>query len=175
MAQPTETPPPFAIFRARDAVDYGADGPMEPTPLTETETAGSMRMLNAGMTEGSQVKLLYSRPGMSLTHCWFKSGFPLPRHSHNADCLYFIVSGTLKLGTEVLGPGDGFFLGEDVPYTYTPGENGVEVLEFRTKDRFDIRMFANSEAYWDKALARMLAAKASWPEETAPPSGTIIG
>lgn len=175
MPEPDKAAPPFAIFRARDAVDYAEDGPMTPAPLTETEMAGSMKMVEAGMLEGSRIKLLHSRPGMSLTHCWFKSGFPLPRHSHSADCLYYIVSGSLKIGTETLGPGDGFFLGTDVPYTYVPGENGVEVLEFRTSNSFDIRMFANNEAYWDKALANLLTAREHWPEETAPPSGTIVG
>ena len=167
--------PPFAIFRARDAADYAEEGPMAPTPLTEAEMAGSVRMVEAGMLEGSRIKLLYSRPGMSLTYCWFKSGFPLPRHSHSAECLYFIVAGSLKIGTEELGSGDGFFLGSDVPYTYVPGEQGVEVLEFRTSDRFDIRMLANNPAYWNKALEGLLTAKAHWPDETAPPSGMAIG
>ena len=31
-------------------------------------------------------------------------------------------------------PGDGFFVGRDVPYNYRPGPDGVEVLEFRTAD-----------------------------------------
>ena len=167
--------PPFAIFRARDAADYGEDGPMKPAALTATEMDGSIKLVEAGMLEGSRIKLLYSRPGMSLTWCWFKSGFPLPRHSHSADCLYYVVAGSLKIGTEALGPGDGFFLGADVPYTYVPGENGVEVLEFRTSDSFDIKMLANNPAYWDKALANLLTARAHWPEETAPPSGTHVG
>jgi hypothetical protein len=62
-----------------------------------------------------------------------------------------------------------------VPYTYVPGEAGVEVLEFRTSNRFDIKMFANNGAYWDKALANLLAARDHWPEETAAPSGTVVG
>lgn len=167
--------PPFAIFRARDAADYGENAPMTPGSLTETEMDGSIKLVEAGMLEGGRIKLLYSRPGMSLTWCWFKSGFPLPRHSHSAECLYYVVAGSLKIGTEVLGPGDGFFLGVDVPYTYVPGEKGVEVLEFRTSNSFDIKMFANNPAYWDKALANLLAAREHWPDETAPPSGTHVG
>ncbi|HEX7752538.1 MAG TPA: cupin domain-containing protein [Novosphingobium sp.] len=175
MSAPCDTPPPFAIFRARDAKDYGAEAPMTPAGLTESQVEGSMRLIEAGMLEGSRIKLLYSRPGMSLTWCWFKSGFPLPRHSHSADCLYYVVAGTLRLGSEELGAGDGFFLGSDVPYTYVPGENGVEVLEFRTSDRFDIRVLADSPAYWDKALATLLAARPHWPDEAAPPSGAVVG
>jgi hypothetical protein len=165
----------FQIFRARGAVDYAADVPMTVVPPTATEAAGMQQLAEHGLTEGSQVKLLYSRPGMSLTYCWFKSGYPLPRHSHSADCLYVIVAGALKIGTEQLGPGDGFFLGADVPYSYVPGEAGVEVLEFRTSDRFDFKALANNQAYWDKTLANLLAAKVKWPAETAPPSGISVG
>jgi hypothetical protein len=164
----------FAIFRARDAVDYGEDGPMHAQPLAPAEQEGAAKAA-AGLADGSRVKLLYSRPGMSLTYCWFKSGFPLPRHSHSAECLYFIVAGSLRLGSEELGPGDGFFLGRDVPYSYVPGELGVEVLEFRTEERFDIRLLANNPGYWEKTLASLLAAKSRWSEETAPPSRLRIG
>jgi hypothetical protein len=176
MAQsPDQKAPPFELFRAKDAVDYTMDGPMTPVPMTDVETAGAQKLYENGFLEGGMVKLLYSRPGMSLTYCWFKSGYPLPHHSHDADCLYFIVSGTLKMGNEVLGAGDGFFLGTDVPYSYVPGEGGVEVLEFRTKDKFDFKMLAKSEAYWDKALANLLAARPGWTEEKAAPSGIEVG
>lgn len=175
MAQDPENRPPFEIFRARDAVDYAEGGPMAAAPMTETESAGMAGLVQNGFLEGGQVKLLYSRPGMSLTYCWFKSGYPLPRHSHSADCLYFIVSGSLKIGTEELGQGDGFFLGTDVPYAYVPGPDGVEVMEFRTSDKFDFKALANSEAYWDKMLANLMAAKGDWPEQVAAPSGMMVG
>ncbi len=171
----TQSRPQFEIFRARDAVDYSEDGPMDAAPPSEVEAAGFAKLMENGMMEGGQVKLLYSRPGMSLTYCWFKSGYPLPLHSHSADCAYFIVSGSLKIGTEELGPGDGFFLGVDVPYTYVPGPDGVEVMEFRTKDKFDFKSLGKTEAYWDKALSNLLAAKAKWAEETATPSGMKVG
>lgn len=174
MAQSAESPP-FQIFRACDAVDYSEEGPMSPLPMSDVELEGSARLSENGFLDGSTIKLLYSRPGMSLTYCWFKSGFPLPQHSHSADCLYFIVTGTLKIGNEELGAGDGFFLGTDVPYSYVPGKGGVEVLEFRTSDKFDFHMLAKSKNYWDKALANLLEAKGGWPEETAPPSGMKVG
>ena len=148
---------------------------MEPMPMTQVEQEGAARLYEEGFMDGNKVKLLYSRPGMSLTYCWFKSGFPLPHHSHNADCLYFIVSGSLRMGKEQLGPGDGFFLGVDVPYSYVPGPEGVEVLEFRTKDKFDFRMLANNAAYWEKAMANLKTAHPNWAQETAPPSGMEVG
>lgn len=175
MAQSTGKAPPFEIFRARDAVDYTVEGPMEPVPMSKVEEKGAAKLSENGFMDGSKVKLVYSRPGMSVTYVWFKSGFPLPLHSHNADCLYFIVSGNLRIGSEELGPGDGFFVGSDVPYSYVPGEEGVEVLEFRTSNRFDFKMLAKSSSYWDKALANLLEARDAWPEQKAPPSGMEVG
>jgi hypothetical protein len=166
--------PPFEIFRARDACDYD-ESVMHSGPTTPVEQEGMAAMMEAGMLEGSHLKLLYKRPGMSLTYVWFKSGFPLPLHSHSADCLYFIVAGSLRIGSEELGPGDGFFLGTDVPYAYVPGDDGVEVLEFRTSDNFDFRSLGKTGAYWEKAVANLLAARDHWPEETAPPSGMEVG
>lgn len=166
---------PFTIFRARDAIDYSEAGCMEAQPVSDEEQAWSARLVEAGVLEGSSVKLLFSRPGLSLSYAWFKSGFPLPRHSHDAECTYFIIAGSLRIGTEELGPGDGFFVGPNVPYTYTPGAEGVEVLEIRTADRFDIKLLAGKNAsYWEKALSGLLAAKETWPGQT-PPSGLKVG
>ncbi len=167
--------PRFEVFRARDAADYVEGGTMEVQPMAEAQAEGMMALAQNGMLDGSQVKLLYSRPGLSLTYCWFKSGYALPLHSHSADCLYSIVAGSLKIGTEVLGAGDGFFLGRDVPYAYTAGPEGVEVMEFRTSDKFDFKTLANGKSYWDKQLANLLAAKDKWSEEAAPPSGMQVG
>jgi hypothetical protein len=175
MAQEPQARPPFEVFRARDAADYAADGPMAVEPMGEAESAGMTALAENGMLDGSKVKLVYSRPGMSLTYCWFKSGYALPRHSHSADCLYFLVSGSLKIGTEELGPGDGFFLGSDVPYAYTAGPEGVEVMEFRTSNAFDFKALASNPAYWDKQLACLLTARGNWADETVPPSGMAVG
>lgn len=167
---------PFTVFRARDALDYAEAECMEPQPVSEEEQAWSARMYEAGMLEGSKVMLLFSRPGLSLTYVWFKSGFPLPCHSHDADCAYFIIAGSLRIGTEELGPGDGFFVGKDVPYTYTPGPEGVEVLEIRTANHFDIKLLAGKNpAYWQKALVGLMQAKEAWPEQATPPSGMEVG
>jgi hypothetical protein len=166
---------PFTIFRARDAIDYAEAGCMESQPVSPEEQAWSAKMVDAGMLDGSTVKLLFSRPGLSLSYAWFKSGFPLPRHSHDTDCAYFIIAGSLRIGTEELGPGDGFFVGKAVPYTYTPGPEGVEVLEIRTANTFDIKLLAGSNpASWGKALQNLLEAKSAWPGQM-PPSGMQVG
>ncbi len=166
---------PFTIFRARDALNYREADCMQSQPVSVEEQAFGAQMVEAGMLEGSTVKLLFSRPGLSLSYAWFKSGFPLPRHSHDVDCAYFIIAGSLRIGTEELGAGDGFFVGKAVPYTYTPGPEGVEVLEIRTANQFDIKLLAGTNpAYWQKALAGLMLAKETWPEQT-PPSGLAVG
>ncbi len=160
----------FAIFRAEAAVDFEEAGIMTPAEPTPIEMAGAVEVIEAGYGDGTRLKLLFSMPGISLTHVWFKSGFPLPRHSHDADCLYYIIAGSLRLGSEELGPGDGFFVGSDVPYHYTPGEAGVELLEFRTTNAFGIKLLANNPAFWAKAAETVRARKDIWREEVGPPS-----
>lgn len=161
----------FAIFRREDARDLDESGVMTsaeaPTPI---QMAGIRQLAETGYANGHATRLLFTAPGMSLAHAWFKSGFPLPRHSHDSDCLYYIVAGSLRIGTEELGPGDGFFVGGDVPYSYTPGDDGVEVLEFRTAGSFDIRLLANNAAWWTKAAQVSRDRQDAWANETTPPS-----
>ena len=158
----------FKVYRGADAPNFDELSCMETVGLTPTILNGVERAGAAGADEGSVVKMLFSMPGMSLTYAWFKSGFPLPLHSHNAECLYYIIAGTLKLGTEELGAGDGFFVGIDVPYAYTPGPQGVEVLEFRTADHFDIRFLGKTEAFWDKTVAALQAQRPGWADQRPP-------
>ena len=116
------------------------------------------------------VKTLFSQPGFSLTHAWFKSGFPLPLHTHNSDCLYYIVAGSLQLGTDTLGPGDGFFLDAGKAYRYTPGPDGVEVLEFRTQEDFDIKFLAKTLPAWQKISGVISERRSVWADEQPPSS-----
>lgn len=158
----------FAIYRKADAPDFSEVSVMEMAGVTPVIAAGIEAAQAEGAAEGDMVKLLFAMPGMSLTYAWFKSGYPLPLHSHNADCLYYIIAGSLRLGTEELGAGDGFFVGCDVPYAYTPGPNGVEVLEFRTADSFDIRFMGKTKAFWDKTAASVRRERASWDGQVPP-------
>ncbi|MFT3966246.1 MAG: cupin domain-containing protein [Sphingobium sp.] len=165
--------PRFAIFRGEEAPSLEESGVMDSIPPSEKVLAGMMHVIDAGMDKGHFTRVLFSQGGISLAYAWFKSGFPLPRHSHNSDCLYYIVGGSLRLGTEELKTGDGFFVGADVPYAYTPGPDGVEVLEFRTSERFDIRTLASNPAFWAKAAETARSKRDIWPGETASPSGLI--
>ncbi|HEX4377848.1 MAG TPA: hypothetical protein VHZ99_11920 [Steroidobacteraceae bacterium] len=164
----TATTPRFAIFRAGDALGEAEAGIMDYVPLPTAANEGSHLAQQAGVHAGHQLKVLFSVPGFSLVYVWFKSGFPLPRHTHNVDCLYYIVGGSLKLGTEELKAGDGFFIGKDVPYTYTPGEAGVEVLEFRASNKFNIDVLASNPAFWSQAVATVQARRDAWATERQP-------
>lgn len=164
----------FRVFRMEDAPSFSETSCMEIADSTPVILEGLARAAAAGLEEGSEVKLLFAMPGMSLTYAWFKDGFPLPLHSHNADCLYYIVSGTLKLGSQQLGPGDGFYVGSDVPYTYRPGSGGVEVLEFRTADAFDIKFKGKTVAAWDRIVESLRAKRDDWKEQERPSRQPVI-
>lgn len=167
-------PPPFEVFRARDAVDFEESGMMTASgPFSEAAGVASQAMIDEGMLEGSKLRVLYRRPGgMNLTYVWFKSGFPLPLHSHSSPCLYIVIGGSLRIGTNELGPGDGFYLDADVPYIYEPGPEGVEVIEIRDTDSFDIRLRGRNVKWWHKALERLKIARKAWPGQK-PPSGIV--
>ena len=162
------SPGKFAIYRAADAPPFAEIDVMDYDGVTPELEGRFARLAEAGVNEGQMVKLLFSAPGLSLTYAWFKSGFPLPRHSHNADCLYYIVAGSLTLGAETLGAGDGFFVPRDAAYTYVPGPDGVEVLEFRTTDHFNIKFLAGNAAFWDKAVETVRAERPRWDHQPRP-------
>jgi len=158
----------FAIFRGVDAPAFSEIDVMDYEGMSPELEATFASLAEAGVNEGQTVKLLFAAPGFSLTYAWFKSGFPLPRHSHNADCLYYIVAGSLSLGTETLGAGDGFFVPAEAAYAYVPGPEGVEVLEFRTADHFNIKFLAGSPAFWSRALETVRAERPGWASQPRP-------
>lgn len=163
----------FAIYRGAAAPAFSEVDVMDMEGVTPELGDIFAKLGEAGVDEGQTVKLLFSAPGFSLTYAWFKSGFPLPRHTHNADCLYYIVAGSLVLGSEVLGKGDGFFVPKDAAYAYVPGPEGVEVLEFRTADHFNIRFLAGNPSFWAKALATVEAERPGWARQR-PPSERVL-
>ena len=158
----------FEIFRRSEARTYAEEPVMYIEATTPVASEGWPKVHDAGYMDGNEVKLLFSAAGFSLTYAWFKSGLPLPLHSHDADCLYYILSGSLKLGTEMLGAGDGFFVGKDVPYSYVPGEKGLEILEFRDTNRFNIKFLASNPSFWEKAAEEIRGRRDAWATEVRP-------
>lgn len=160
--------PRFAIFRAKDARTDVENSIMKLEPFVPVAAEGAARAMEAGLGKGSELRLLFEMPGFSLLYAWFKSGFPLPRHTHDSDCLYYVLAGSLKLGSEELVAGDGFFVGREAPYGYTPGPAGVEVLEFRATNRFNLTLRANSAQFWQQVLEITRERQAAWSEERPP-------
>jgi hypothetical protein len=122
------------------------------------------QMMEWATSGGQIVKVLFEDPdgsGMSLVWSWFGPGFVLPRHSHSADCLYFVHRGEVRMGSKVVSAGDGFFVPADGPYAYTAGPEGVEILEFRGVCSFDMKI-TESMARWDQILGASRTNKERW-------------
>jgi hypothetical protein len=158
------------LFRGAKARSLMEAGVMHVHPFTSSQRAGMDKLIEAGYLEGDETKVLISIPGFSLVHAWFKKDYPLLRHSHDADCLYYVVAGSLRLGTETLGVGDGFFIPAGAPYTYRPGPEGVEVLEFRHAARFDLRNLSHNDAFYAKGAETVAANRQAWREAKRPGS-----
>jgi len=158
----------FQIFRAVDAPNLENTEFQSMSPLTPAESAGFGRMTEAGAADGSEVRVLVDIPGFSLVRLWFKEDFPLPLHSHDVDCFYYVIAGSLQLGTEKLGPSDSFFIPAKAPYTYRAGPEGVEVLEIRQADHWNFKNHAKSEAFYDKAVNIITAHREKWQQSKRP-------
>lgn len=156
------------IFRAKDAPPLAEAECMTMAPCTPVQEEGMMRLAEAGMLEGQELRVLVQLPGFSITHVWFKHGFPLPLHSHDADCLYYIVAGSLRLGTEELGPRDSFLIPADVPYTYKPGPDGVELLEIRHATSFNFVNLVKGAGWWERAAEMVETHREGWKTAKLP-------
>jgi hypothetical protein len=66
------------------------------------------------------------------------------------DCLCYVLTGEVRLGTRRLGPGGGFFVPAGKAYGYAAEVEGSEVLELRHATRFDFRETERSPARWAK-------------------------
>jgi hypothetical protein len=168
MPQEQDQRPPFEIFRGTAAPSLAECQCMTPEGETPNLVAALAQHPEMAASGGEQVDVPYRRPGMSLARLWLKSGFPLPLHTHDCDCLYYVVAGSIQLGNETLVAGDGFFVGSDVPYGYTAGPEGAEVLEFRATDTFKIRLKDKPVAAWEKSAQQIGAARERWVNEAPP-------
>src|SRR4051812_23928437 len=100
----------MSFFRAEDARPLDEDGMMSPPDI---DPAVYTQLDLSPLTAGQQVNVLFKGDGpqgFSLVHARFGPGFRLPRHSHSADCLYYVLSGEAHMGRRVVGPGDGFLV-----------------------------------------------------------------
>jgi hypothetical protein len=158
----------FQVFRATGARKLMEAGLMRLQPFDAIQQAGIDQLLKVGYLEGDETQVLFSIPGFSLVRAWLKKDYPLLLHSHDADCLYFILAGSLKMGTEELGQGDGFFVPAGARYQYRPGPDGVEVLEFRHATHFDFRNYTQGEGFYQKAVETVKANVEEWRHAKRP-------
>ena len=150
-------------------------GPADAQLLYETQLMkmptmdppASDELMEWATASGQVVKVLFGDPeagGMSLVWSWFAPDFPLPRHSHSADCLYYVTKGELHLGRQVVKEGEGFFVADGASYAYTAGPDGVEVLEFRAVSEFDMQI-TESLPRWAKMVEIAREHRDTWAEE----------
>lgn len=161
----------FAIFRDLDAPSLDETGMMQ-AHLTQEAIVGSTQLVEEGVLTGSVVRQLFrhaGEDGFSLVHVWFKPNYHLPRHSHDADCLYYVLSGEVIMGSQVLRAGDGFYIPLDQSYGYRAGPEGVEVLEFRHSTSFDIKIDEKPEVF-ARIVETVQENRDAWAKETVPPS-----
>jgi len=156
------------VFRRAEAPTLEASGVMAMAPMSPAVEAGIEAFIREEEGLGHISTVLVNLPGFSLVHLWFKSGYPLPVHSHETDCLYHVVAGFLDMGSTRLEAGDSFFVPANANYGYTAGEEGVEVLEFRHVTHFEMRIPGDRSAPWDRAVEILRARREGWREEPRP-------
>lgn len=133
---------------------------------------GLQQMREDSGPPGAAAMVLFSSEALHVSYAWFKSGYPLPLHSHDVDCYYLVVGGAMKVGGEVLGKGDGVMIPGGAPYTVTPLDEGVEFIEIRTSEDYDTNFRSKSQTYWDKIAQTRKAHAEAWANEQ-PPVGFV--
>lgn len=165
----------ISIFRAKDSVDLG-DSDFMAMPQMSAETGAAFgESLASGLGEGGTVKVLVRQGpdegGFSLVHLWFKANYPLVRHTHDVDCLYYVLSGAAVMGSQTLRPGDSFFVPANAPYRYNAGPDGVEILEIRHGvERFDMKIPDASPEQWSAMKETSAANRDRWKAESLSPT-----
>jgi quercetin dioxygenase-like cupin family protein len=114
---------------------------------------------------GHATKLLFCHEGdegMSLALVSFAPDFILVRHSHDADCLYYVLSGEARLGNRVVGAGSGFYVPAGHTYGYRAGPEGVEILEIRSSTSFGMTVVEENPARWQEMVDLADERQAEW-------------
>jgi len=164
--------PGFTITRGRDAHPHmgrsqrGADA--AGFALHPAIQRGIQQFRETADCGGAAALTLFSMPTLHVSYVWFKSGYPLPLHSHDADCYYLVIAGSMKVGSEELCKGDGVLIPGGAPYTVNPGDAGVEFLEMRTSPDYDTHYRAKTDAYWDRVADIVRTRNPIWAQEQAP-------
>ncbi|MEO8298937.1 MAG: cupin domain-containing protein [Burkholderiales bacterium] len=162
--------PRIQFFRGSEATELFEANVMSLAP-SPPERAPFNEDIAKVVPLGGESHVVFQMPetdGFSLVHAWFKSGFPLPAHTHDSDCLYYVLAGELTMGSHTLRRGDGFLVPANTAYAYVPGPQGVEVLEFRSKTRFDFRAQTATPQRWQQMVDTCRERQDAWTDEPRP-------
>jgi len=111
--------PGMTITRAKDAHHHtGPPAARRWRAWLRTHPAiarGMRQMRESGDVGGATAVIPVASPKCMSSYVWFKSGYPLPIHSHDIDCFYQIFAGSMRVGSEELGKGDGVMIPAGVP------------------------------------------------------------
>jgi quercetin dioxygenase-like cupin family protein len=163
------------IFRAHTSLRLEDTNMLSRIPRRHsTDVEGKLaEFKNFKGDDGAQLTVLYRDPepdGVSLVHVWFKPNYILPRHTHDVDCLYYIISGDVRMGAQELHAGDGFLIPAGNPYAYSAGPSGVEILEFRHASSFNVDVLGYSAGMLDAMTTNRYANQETWAGIVQPPS-----
>jgi hypothetical protein len=158
----------FQIFRAATAPTLEQSHVLRFEGITPEIDQGLKQAVEAGIGEGSFAKILINVPGFSLAYAWHKSDYPLPLHSHDSDCCYLVIAGEMTVGTETLGKGDGMFVPANSAYTFFTGAEGVEFIEYRNVNSWNIVFKSKNPAAWEKVAQKAGARREAWLTEPQP-------
>lgn len=144
----------ISIHRATAAVPLEETDLMTAPEMSAAAIAGIGTVAASGLGAGSRVDVTLRQSeeegGFSLVRLWFKPNYPLVRHSHDADCLYYVLSGAAIMGNQTLRTGDSFYVPAGAPYAYSAGPDGVEILEIRHGvAQFNMVILDQSETRWE--------------------------
>ncbi len=153
----------FVFFPFADAPSLSESEMMDAPVFVAPEIVqeGDRELLRAGQ----KLRVLFRHAGdhgFSLVHVSFAPDYPLPRHSHNVDCLYYELRGAAVLGSRSVTAGQGFFVPKDHPYSYAAGPEGVELLEFRHATAFDFVVRENDVHRWRTMIDIARTNQESW-------------
>jgi len=165
----------ISFFRAEEATPIFETDFMTMPQMTDEQKAANGPEIYMSSAPGTDVRVAVRQTpeegGFSILHVWFKGDYPVPRHTHDADCLYYIVSGSAIMGAQTLRTGDGFFIPAGAPYGYTAGPEGVELLEIRHGvAQFDIEILESNAGKWAAMADTIASHRDAWEADAISPT-----
>jgi hypothetical protein len=155
----------IVFFAKEDAVPLEESGIMEPARIEPAVYKNiDIRPIGAGTRSWTLFQGEGSN-GFSLVTAQMKSGYRLPRHTHSGDCLYLVTKGSVLVGRREVTEGSGFLVKSGQPYTYTVGEHGAEVVEFRSATSFDMQILDQTVEKWKPLVDIAIDNQDRWSEE----------